>query len=77
VAQPALDAAPPLPRGLSPSQVRDRLGRPRWVCRQVLAHRYVEQWVYGEPHFLRLEFDCPRGQKPQLQSVRPLERRAP
>jgi hypothetical protein len=62
----------PLPQpGMSPEQVRGLLGPPAHVSRQILAHRHIEQWLYDQPHHLRLQFDCPRGQKPQLQSVRP------
>ncbi len=64
--------APNLRPGLSPEQVVARLGQPQHVCRQILAHRYLEQWLYHHPHFLRLEFHCPRGEKPQLQTWRPL-----
>jgi hypothetical protein len=61
-----------LQRGLSFERVRDLLGPPHRVARQVLFHRYLEQWVYGPPYDFRLEFDCPRGQKAQLQSVHSL-----
>ncbi len=61
-----------LQRGLSFDAVRDLLGPPHRVARQVLFHRSLEQWVYGPPYDFRLEFDCPRGQKAQLLSVRSL-----
>ena len=60
-----------LPTGSTPDEVRARLGPPARVGRQLLAHRCVEHWHYGPPHDLRLTFDCPRGQTPQLVRVRP------
>jgi hypothetical protein len=61
-----------LQRGLSFERVRDLLGPPHRVARQVLFHRYLEQWVYGPPYDFRLEFDCLRGQKAQLLTVHSL-----
>jgi len=58
--------------GLSPDQVRDLLGPPQRVARQILYQRYLEQWVYDAPFDLRVEFECRRGQQPQVQSVQPL-----
>jgi hypothetical protein len=62
-----------LPAGLSPDQVRARLGPPARVGRQLLAQRSVEHWHYGPPHNLRLTFDCPRGQTPRLVRTRPAD----
>jgi hypothetical protein len=61
-----------LPRGLSFERVRALLGQPQRVARQVLFHRYLEQWVYGPPFNFRIDFDCLRGQKPQLLAVHSL-----
>jgi hypothetical protein len=61
-----------LQRGLSFDRVRDLLGPPHRVARQILFHRALEQWVYGPPYDFRIEFDCPRGQKAQLLSVHSL-----
>jgi hypothetical protein len=62
-----------LPPGLGMEQVRKRLkGQPARTCRQIFAHRYLEQWLYERPAALRLEFDCLRGQRPTLSTVRPL-----
>jgi hypothetical protein len=58
--------------GLPPDQVRDLLGPPKRVARQILYQRYLEQWVYDAPFDLRVEFECRRGQQPQVQSVQPL-----
>jgi hypothetical protein len=52
--------------GMTIQQVRDLLGDPRRIARQVLYQRYLEQWVYESPLPLRLEFDCRRGQPPAL-----------
>ncbi len=52
--------------GMTPDQVRQVLGPPRRIGRQVLYQRYIEQWVYDTPRPLRLEFDCRRGQLPSL-----------
>jgi hypothetical protein len=61
-----------LQRGLSFDRVRELLGPPHRVARQVLFHRYLEQWVYGPPYDFRIEFDCLRGQKAQLLTVHSL-----
>jgi hypothetical protein len=61
-----------LQRGLSFERVRDILGQPHRVARQVVFHRYLEQWVYGPPYDFRIDFDCLRGQKPQLLAVHSL-----
>lgn len=58
--------------GQSPEQVSEKLGTPGRVSRQILLIGCIEQWHYGAPHHVRLTFDCPRGQRPQLQSVRRL-----
>lgn len=58
-----------LERGMSSEQVRERLGAPERVARQILYHRYREQWIYDTLLPIRLTFECPRGQKPQLLSV--------
>ena len=55
-----------LERGMTPEQVREQVGAPKRVARQILYHRYLEQWVYDHPVSARIQFDCPRGQKPQL-----------
>jgi hypothetical protein len=56
--------------GLSPDQVRRLIGPPQHIARQILYHRCLEQWVYGQDFPVCVEFDCPRGQEPHLQSVR-------
>jgi hypothetical protein len=59
-------AAERLLSGMTPDQVRQILGPPRRIGRQILYQRYIEQWVYDTPRPLRLEFDCRRGQLPSL-----------
>jgi len=65
------DECQPLER-LSLDQLRDRLGPPPRVSRQILYHRYLEQWTYEQPWRIRVEIDFPRGRQPQLLSVQPL-----
>jgi hypothetical protein len=55
-----------LERGMTPDQVRQRVGAPKRIARQILYHRHLEQWIYDPPSPARLQFDCPRGQVPQL-----------
>jgi hypothetical protein len=55
-----------LERGMTPQQVRQLVGAPKQISRQILYHRYREQWIYDAPFPVRLAFDCRRGQKPQL-----------
>ena len=71
------DPPPAVPANASPAQVRKLLGTPARVSRQILAQRYLEQWVYDAPHRLRVEFDCVRGRQPRLIAVRPLADPAP
>src|SRR5262249_4517577 len=68
---PAFDVAQLRP-GLSQDAVVRLLGQPKRVARQILYRRYLEQWVYDGPKAVRVEFDCPRGQAPQVLSVFPL-----
>ncbi len=55
-----------LESGMTADQVRQRVGTPKHIARQILYHRYLEQWIYDGPVAARLQFDCPRGQQPQL-----------
>lgn len=57
-----------LKRGMTPEQVRQLMGAPKQIARQILYHRYREQWIYDAAVPVRIAFDCPRGQKPQLLS---------
>lgn len=53
--------------------VRQLLGRPQRVSRQVLFLRTIEQWHYGMPHQVRLTFEAPRGQQAHLVSVQQVQ----
>jgi hypothetical protein len=57
-----------LKRGMTPEQVRQLVGVPKQIARQILYHRYREQWIYDAAVPVRLTFDCPRGHPPQLLS---------
>jgi hypothetical protein len=56
--------------GLTREQVRHLLGAPTRIARQILYHRYFEQWLYDAPFHVRVEFECRRGQEAQILSVR-------
>ncbi len=60
----------PLAR-LTPDQLRERLGPPPHVSRQLLYHRYIEQWTYDQPWRIKVEIDYPRG-RPLHLTVQPL-----
>jgi hypothetical protein len=66
-----LAGADRLHAGMTPAEVRQVLGPPQRVARQILYHRYLEQWVYNAPTSVRVEFDFPHGQPPRLVSVDP------
>src|SRR5438309_876528 len=65
-----LDQVSRIPRGITAAEVRLRLGPPQHVARQILDRHAIEQWVYGEPPVLRVEFDRTKGQEPQVLTVR-------
>jgi hypothetical protein len=82
LAAPSLAAAQPVPAtnaapgatvrvGMTLAEVRTILGPPQRVARQILYHRYLEQWAYLPPVSLRVEFDCPRGQAARVIATRP------
>ena len=58
--------------GSAAEEVKQRLGVPARVSRQVYLLRCQEQWHYGAPHHLRVTFDWPRGQKPRVTNVHSL-----
>jgi hypothetical protein len=58
--------------GMAATDVRDLLGPPKQVARQILFSRYVEQWMYDDPVAVRIEFDWRKGQEKQIQTVQPL-----
>ena len=60
-----------LAEGMRPDAVRQLLGPPRRVTRQVIYQRYLEQWHYGSPAVSWVEFECRRGQEARLRGVHP------
>ena len=58
--------------GMTAAQVRDLVGQPRHVARQILYARYLEQWTYDDPIGVRIEFDWRKGQERQILTVQPL-----
>lgn len=56
--------------GMGVDEVRTLLGAPTHVSRQTVLMRCLEQWHYGRPHHLDLEFLYRRGQSPTLTAVR-------
>lgn len=59
-------AAKRLHQGATAAEVREALGLPRRVARQVLYHRVLEQWYYIAPLPARLEVEVRRGQPGRL-----------
>jgi hypothetical protein len=69
--QDAPDPLTALKPGLEPDQVVKIMGgQPSRVSRQIFSHQAIEQWVYDPPRSIRVTFDCHRGKKPKVQSVR-------
>jgi hypothetical protein len=66
-----------LRRGMTQADVKALLGEPHRVARQILYRRYLEQWVYDGPNAARIEFDCVRGNEPQILTVHSLTPRRP
>jgi hypothetical protein len=67
----ARDVARALPAAArSPAEVRELLGPPREVLRQVLYRRSVEQWHYDTPLTLCVVLTASKGQAPRVQTVR-------
>jgi hypothetical protein len=59
-------------------EIRQQLGPPRYINRQILNHRYLEQWLYEHPYFVRVEINPPRGdRKTHLLTVHPLQSAKP
>jgi hypothetical protein len=53
------------------AEVREILGPPQRVAREILYARYVEQWTYDAPP-VRIVFDWRKGQEKRIQTVQPL-----
>jgi hypothetical protein len=55
--------------GMGMARVRELLGEPERVARQLLFRRHLEQWVYPGDGGGRVEFDCVRGEEPRVIAV--------
>jgi hypothetical protein len=56
-----------LSRGMLLRDVQTKLRRPpRRIARQLIAHRYLEQWYYDLPFPTRLDFAFDQGEQPYL-----------
>jgi hypothetical protein len=53
----------------SPAEVRELLGAPKQILRQVLYRRYVEQWIYDTPLTLCVVLHALKGQEARVQTV--------
>jgi hypothetical protein len=76
--QDAAQAPPAAPRplesvrrGMTPDEVRQLLGPPPRIARQLVFGRYLEQWVYPPPTAARVEFLAERTGPPTVRAVRP------
>ena len=56
----------------APEVVRDILGAPQKVSRQVIYRRCLEQWIYHHPLPLCVTWSIPHNARPTVYSVRPL-----
>ena len=63
--------------GIPADRVRQLLGRPNQLARQVLHLRHLEQWVYESPFPVRVEIEHARGRQPHLLTVQLLTSRKP
>jgi len=60
--------------GMTAGQVKQLLGRPDQVSRQIVFRRHVEQWRYEQfPGWL--EFQCPRGEEARVSHVHENDKR--
>jgi hypothetical protein len=59
----------PVRAGMSANEVRQLIGTPLCVSRQLLYRRHIEQWVYENPHPLRVQMNCVRGEEPVVTAV--------
>jgi hypothetical protein len=55
--------------GMRAQEVRGLLGQPDHVARQILYRRFRDQWRYLEPAGLWIEFDCLKGQDPEVIAI--------
>src|SRR4051812_47744817 len=59
----------PVQKGQTATQVRQKLGPPARISRQILFRRHIEQWHYEAPPPLRIEFNCVHGEEPYVCSI--------
>ncbi len=62
---------------LPPARVKELLGDPAHVSRQIVHRRYLEQWSYDAPVALCVEFDYQRGREPRVVNVQVLGKAKP
>jgi hypothetical protein len=55
---------------MTATEVRQLLGSPKRVTRQVVFRRHVEQWVYDTPTPCRVELLCERGEEGTVRGLR-------
>jgi hypothetical protein len=77
LAQGREDKGPPDPAkgvrevraGMTPKVVRNLMGRPPRIARQILYRRFLEQWSYDTPNPVWIDFNCVKGQEPIVLAV--------
>jgi hypothetical protein len=76
LARPVLPGAPAAQllkdENFTAAELRQLLGPPQRIARQILYRRYLEQWSYDDPLLLHIEWDCHKGQEPQILTVQTL-----
>ena len=60
---------------LGPGEVRQLLGTPTRIARQMVYRRHVEQWVYDDPLPLCVVWQASRGHDVRILTVHPLTRK--
>jgi hypothetical protein len=60
---------PKIKRGLPATEVRNLLGKPDRIARQILFRRHLEQWIYDNPINARVEIVYSPGEEAQVQAV--------
>jgi hypothetical protein len=59
----------PVQMGQTAVQVRQKLGPPARMSRQILFRRHIDQWHYDAPQPLVIEFNCVYGAEPYVCSI--------
>jgi hypothetical protein len=62
-------APPGIRKGMTAKEVRQQLGPPARIVREVLYRRHIEQWVYENPYHFRIQISCVRGEDPVVTGV--------